>query len=307
MEKTMDTKKNDLLLLIPFWIFVLGIATYLFFQRNQLSISQRTSYEKKVVVSEKEKLNFKQKLDIEIKSIPLNQILEQNWYNAQIKTVNSFSSEEKLARQVFSSDLLISGIKEYDKKNYKVSLEYVKNSIIAYPSGEYYYYASTAFGKLKNNSDALKSLEIALELKYANKDLVYYNIACNKNLLGNQEEAFSYLEKSINDGYKNVDWINKDIDLLTLRKNPDWETRIIPLIEKIERIYGTIQEPKGMRLRSEPSTSSKQIGFLPDKSKILILDKDSGQEETLYNITDRWLKVALEDKIGWVFGGYVKR
>jgi len=70
-------------------------------------------------------------------------------------------------------------------------------------------------------------------------------------------------------------------------------------------LFGVIDSPDGMRLRETPATSGLQIGYLPDRAKVKILDRN-GPEETLYNKKARWYKVEYLETTGWTFGGFVK-
>jgi len=49
--------------------------------------------------------------------------------------------------------------------------------------------------------------------------LVTYNLACLEAINGNTEEAFTWLETSIDAGYADADWMREDLDLATLRED----------------------------------------------------------------------------------------
>ena len=69
---------------------------------------------------------------------------------------------------------------------------------------------------------------------------------------------------------------------------------------------GIVTEPQGIYFREQPSTTSKQIGFISYQTKLEVLD-DKGKEETLHKIKANWFKVKYKDRIGWVFGGFVEK
>ncbi len=50
--------------------------------------------------------------------------------------------------------------------------------------------------------------------------LLLYNIACMYSLLGESDEALDYLEKSIDKGYGQKNWVEHDSDLDSLRGLP---------------------------------------------------------------------------------------
>jgi adenylate cyclase len=54
--------------------------------------------------------------------------------------------------------------------------------------------------------------------------LLLYNIACMYALLGNPNEALSCLEKAVDKGYGQKDWVEHDSDLNSLRELPRFKT-----------------------------------------------------------------------------------
>ncbi|HEX4350644.1 MAG TPA: hypothetical protein VH251_09655 [Verrucomicrobiae bacterium] len=53
--------------------------------------------------------------------------------------------------------------------------------------------------------------------------LVFYNLACSYSLAGDFDQAASALEKSLQLGYRDFEWLAKDPDLKQLRANPAFD------------------------------------------------------------------------------------
>ena len=63
-----------------------------------------------------------------------------------------------------------------------------------------------------------------LMLKYF-PDIVYYNLACELSLQNQIDKAYDYFELSLQNGYKDFDWMHKDTDLALLREQKErWQT-----------------------------------------------------------------------------------
>lgn len=54
--------------------------------------------------------------------------------------------------------------------------------------------------------------------------LLLYNISCMYAMLGNPDEALSCLEKAVDKGYGQKDWVEHDSDLDSLRQLPRFQT-----------------------------------------------------------------------------------
>ncbi|NCB38372.1 MAG: SH3 domain-containing protein [Erysipelotrichia bacterium] len=68
---------------------------------------------------------------------------------------------------------------------------------------------------------------------------------------------------------------------------------------------GIINTAGGLNLREQPAKTGKLLARLKNGTKVEILDK-SGPCETVEGIKDNWLKVSVNGKTGWVFGGFIK-
>ncbi|MFO7898503.1 MAG: tetratricopeptide repeat protein [Planctomycetota bacterium] len=77
---------------------------------------------------------------------------------------------------------------------------------------------------------ALAEYRKALELDPKN-DVAWYNIACAYSLMERIDQAVTALEKSVELGYDDVDWMQKDTDLDNIRNDPRYKG----LVERLRR------------------------------------------------------------------------
>ncbi len=49
---------------------------------------------------------------------------------------------------------------------------------------------------------------------------VWYNLGCSHALVGEKEEAFEALSRAVELGYSDRDWMSRDNDLRSIRKDP---------------------------------------------------------------------------------------
>jgi len=83
-------------------------------------------------------------------------------------------------------------------------------------------------GAAANLGDGAKALDYAQRALKINPDdpLLLYNIACMHARLGNPDESLNALEKAVDKGYGQKDWVEHDTDLDSLREIPRFK-RII--------------------------------------------------------------------------------
>jgi tetratricopeptide (TPR) repeat protein len=77
-------------------------------------------------------------------------------------------------------------------------------------------------GAAANLGDSAKALDYAQRALKINPDdpLLLYNIACMYAQLGNPDESLNALEKAVDKGYGQRDWVEHDTDLDSLREIP---------------------------------------------------------------------------------------
>ena len=61
--------------------------------------------------------------------------------------------------------------------------------------------------------------------------MVMYNLACLEALNGNTDEAFTWLEGSIDAGYGDPDWMLEDRDLASLREDARFDELVVAATE----------------------------------------------------------------------------
>jgi tetratricopeptide (TPR) repeat protein len=99
---------------------------------------------------------------------------------------------------------------------------------------EPYHNRAYLYAVCKEWDSCLSDLKRAVEL---NPNLVgdYFNIACAYAKKGDTENAFTFLEKSFFNGYKNWSKVKTDPDLEGLRSNPAWNDLTEQWAEKNEK------------------------------------------------------------------------
>lgn len=76
-----------------------------------------------------------------------------------------------------------------------------------------------AFDMINKSNDYFDSVIFA---EQGNIKWCYYNTACAWALSGESERAFSCLQKAVEAGWKDLDFINKDVRLNCLKDNSRW-------------------------------------------------------------------------------------
>lgn len=82
-------------------------------------------------------------------------------------------------------------------------------------NGEAYAYRGIVYARLGDRQKAVDDLNKALELKQ--NIGVYYDVACIYSVLEIPDKACHYLNKAVEGGYKNFEWIEKDKDFDNIR------------------------------------------------------------------------------------------
>ena len=70
----------------------------------------------------------------------------------------------------------------------------------------------------------------------------YYNAACANALLGHPDAAFDYLNKAIEVGFIEKQWLEEDTDLESLRQDQRWQEVMDTLQEKVEALESAFPE-----------------------------------------------------------------
>jgi tetratricopeptide (TPR) repeat protein len=104
----------------------------------------------------------------------------------------------------------------------------------AYEFNDFIQKASAEYDK-KNFKLALEFYEKALALNQ--QTIAYYNAACCASLIGELSKSADYLNKSIDREYLDKEWMVNDTDFEALKKTSDWQK----IIEKIDKKISTLE------------------------------------------------------------------
>ncbi|MEM6698152.1 MAG: DUF6624 domain-containing protein [Bacteroidota bacterium] len=152
-----------------------------------------------------------------------------------------------------------------------------------------------------------EQFDVAFELQEGSASS-YYNAACSWALASNEEQAISYMKKSVEKGWKKVKWMQQDKDLNSLHEHADWEEIVAqaqanldeyekdldkPLKNELEEIY-----MKDQMLRRMIGDVQEQYGRESDEMDYfwsLISMQDSINEAQVGKIIDErgWVGKSL--------------
>lgn len=119
-----------------------------------------------------------------------------------------------------ANGLFMKGINAYkNDKNLDSAEYYFIQSILKEPTANAYYELGNLYLDKKAYDKTLKSYGLAEQLGYEPYSKILYNTACVYSLKDENEMAGNYLQYAIQAGYNNLDNINKDSDLNSLRKS----------------------------------------------------------------------------------------
>jgi len=70
-------------------------------------------------------------------------------------------------------------------------------------------------------------------------------------------------------------------------------------------VFMYVNSKEGLRLRDKPDISGKVLDILKYKQQVIIEDK-SNDKVVIDSIDDYWYLVTVDNRIGWVFAGYLR-
>ncbi len=148
--------------------------------------------------------------------------------SAYAKYFNKFPGGKELSPQDRQEQISLAnvlseeGYTYYKAKKDGLAIEKYEAALKHYASAEIYYRYGNSLSNIPRLEDSVKAYQLAIELNYDKKYLVYYNIACAYSRMKRSIVAFAYLGLAMNNGYKNFAHIQKDEDLVFLRAQPEW-------------------------------------------------------------------------------------
>lgn len=142
--------------------------------------------------------------------------------------------------------------------------------------------------------DYKKALELSEKLhEMRPKDVApIYNIGCMHCLLGHKDEAFKWLEKAVDAGYRDAGYMAEDYDLKTL-----WgERRFRSLLRRIRRSQGESTEkkpPEKPEQQEKPELSPQEIAQkVGELTTALIAASDAGRRDEALRLARQALELA---------------
>jgi len=123
----------------------------------------------------------------------------------------------------------------------------------------------------KNYQLALDHYEKGLKLFY--EFSVLYNAACCASQLGDAEKTKLYLWKSIELGFLDKAWMEKDEELVAYKQTAGWEVTLKQIDEKISLLENKFAKVKTIPLSNlVPFVGNRQWGYLDRVSKDVIIE-----------------------------------
>jgi tetratricopeptide (TPR) repeat protein len=135
---------------------------------------------------------------------------------------------QKNARGYFS--LAINHYK--NEKNLNLANADFISSLQIYPDANTYYEYGNLLSELKLYDSAILAYDFAEMLGFNNAANLMYNTACVYSLKDEDWNALRYLKLAVKAGYSNVEQIQKDNDLINLRKNQEFGPFLSTILAK---------------------------------------------------------------------------
>lgn len=153
---------------------------------------------------------------VAIASLSLNDILDATKVNMFLKNKPTSSSKE-------SNDLFMKGVDAYkNKKMLDSARYYFEHSLQQQPAPNAYYELGNVYKELKSYDKALASYKLAERMEYAPFSNILYQMAGTFALKGDIEMAAQHIEYALQAGFTDLNKINSDKDLDSLKKNSEY-------------------------------------------------------------------------------------
>lgn len=153
---------------------------------------------------------------IAITSLSANDILDATKVNLFLKSNPSSSSRE-------GNDFFMKGIDAYKNKKLLDSARYYfEHSLQQQPTSNAYYELGNVYKELKSYDKALASYKLAERMEYAPFSNILYQMAGTFALKGDLEMAARHIEYALQAGFTDLNKMNTDKDLDSLKKNREY-------------------------------------------------------------------------------------
>lgn len=235
---------------------------------------------------------------------PKKNYLSKDWVSykqAIVKGENTSNSTWNQLRSKANAKMQ-KGIQFYKiKKDLDAVREY-EEAIEYYPFANLYYHYGNSLANLNRLEDSILAYEISLSIcdwqykdEVSRPELAMYNIACSYSKLNQLDEAYTYLAQAVDRGYNAFAYVEKDLDMENLRKQPDWKNKVQKWRQEYNYDENTVA---GLVKNSQPRVSS--LYFLCKNGVMITLDKDycpTNENGTLGYYKGTWELVNGDIKI----------
>jgi len=141
-----------------------------------------------------------------------------------------------------------------------------------------------------------------------------YNLACVDSLMGNLSESIEWLEKAVQNGYRDVEHIRTDADLDNVRELSRFILLVqqlspgLPVETKEEEVVveekniepPVVTEPEEVKEQQQPE-EEKQVIEEPAEAEVVICDDDEAFSESFENPTPELVKLVIKEEPDFIF------
>jgi CHAT domain-containing protein/tetratricopeptide (TPR) repeat protein len=119
---------------------------------------------------------------------------------------------------------------------------------------------------------SLKYLETSVS-RYSQNSIVYYNLSCVYSALGRNNDAVQALQKAIDLGYTDLEYIKTDTDMENLRKS-DWWKHVESHASEIQNLLQSVPRDTDAASSMTPDEKIEQCKSIQDRL-VVFVDKES--------------------------------
>jgi len=156
-------------------------------------------------------------------------------FDLSLKKHNSFLKSEEI-RNI--------GFQFYKKKNDIEAINKFELSLQILPLSKTYFNYANSLSNLNEMDNSIKAYEMSLLMGNSEQANLFYNMACAFSRKKDLPQAKIFLEFSIRYGYSSINYISSDSDLLTLKKDKEWQY----VLKKISRLNNTRDSLNGKNI-----------------------------------------------------------
>jgi len=131
----------------------------------------------------------------------------------------------------------------------------------------------------KDYQNSGEQFDAAFQIREGKKS-DYYNAACSWAQAGASQKAIAYLENAIKGGYLDINWMKKDKDLRSLKKEESW----VKLMENFQKVVDDYEKDFDKLLKKQLDEIFMKDQFLRKMLDYVIEDFGSDSDEFKYLI-----------------------